>query len=81
MRFKKLKQGTSVESICGKFNMSKGSRPRPYSVSQKQFGNNYDAIFRKPDPRLVEDAQAEDEAFKVVEEQQKSQVKDSDQGG
>jgi len=27
--------------------MSKGSRPRPYSVSQKQFGNNYDAIFRK----------------------------------
>jgi hypothetical protein len=27
--------------------MSKGSRPRPYSVSQTQFGNNYDAIFRK----------------------------------
>jgi hypothetical protein len=27
--------------------MSKGSRPRPYSVSQQQFGNNYDAIFRK----------------------------------
>jgi hypothetical protein len=27
--------------------MSKGSRPRPYSISQEQFGNNYDAIFRK----------------------------------
>ena len=27
--------------------MSKGSRPRPYSVSQEQFGNNYDAIFKK----------------------------------
>ena len=27
--------------------MSKGSRPRPYSVSQSQFGNNYDAIFGK----------------------------------
>jgi hypothetical protein len=27
--------------------MSKGSRPRPYSISQQQFGNNYDAIFRK----------------------------------
>jgi len=27
--------------------MSKGSRPRPYSVSQTQFGSNYDAIFRK----------------------------------
>ena len=27
--------------------MSKGSRPRPYSISQEQFANNYDAIFRK----------------------------------
>ena len=27
--------------------MSKGSRPRPYSVSQEQFANNFDAIFRK----------------------------------
>jgi len=61
--------------------MSKGSRPRPYSVSQTQFGNNYDAIFRKPDPRAVEDAQAEDEAFRLIEEQRKSQVQDSDQGG
>jgi hypothetical protein len=47
--------------------MSKGSRPRPYSVSQKQFGNNYDAIFGKKDRRQVEDAQAEDEAFKAVD--------------
>jgi hypothetical protein len=29
--------------------MSKGSRPRPYSVSQDTFANNYDAIFRKKD--------------------------------
>ena len=29
--------------------MSKGSRPRPYSVSQKQFGSNYDLIFGKKD--------------------------------
>ena len=29
--------------------MSKGSRPRPYSVSQAQFGANYDAIFGKKD--------------------------------
>ena len=27
--------------------MSKGSRPRPYSVSQKEFGNNYNVIFGK----------------------------------
>jgi hypothetical protein len=47
--------------------MSKGSRPRPYSVSQKEFGNNYDAIFGKKDRRKVEDAQLEDEAFKEVD--------------
>ena len=27
--------------------MSKGSRPRSYSVSQAEFGNNFDNIFRK----------------------------------
>ena len=27
--------------------MSKGSRPRPYSVSQSVFGNNYERIFGK----------------------------------
>jgi hypothetical protein len=47
--------------------MSKGSRPRPYSVSQKEFGNNYDAIFGKKDRRVVEDAEAEDEAFKALD--------------
>jgi len=47
--------------------MSKGSRPRPYSVSQKEFDKNYDAIFGKKDPRVVEDAQAEDEAFNAVD--------------
>ena len=25
--------------------MSKGSRPRPFSVSQEQFGDNFDKIF------------------------------------
>jgi hypothetical protein len=33
--------------------MSKGSRPRPYSVSQSQFANNYDTIFRKKDDMQV----------------------------
>ena len=58
--------------------MSKGSRQRP--TDQNKFRANYDAIFRKPDPRVVEDAQAEDEAFKLIEEKQ-SQVCDSEQGG
>jgi hypothetical protein len=33
--------------------MSKGSRPRPYSVSQSQFDSNYDAIFGKKDKMQV----------------------------
>jgi hypothetical protein len=59
--------------------MSKGSSPRPYSVSQQQFANNFDAIFRKPDPRVVEDQKLEDEAFDNIAVQ--TEVKDSDQGG
>jgi hypothetical protein len=59
--------------------MSKGSSPRPYSVSQKQFANNFDAIFRKPDPRIVEEQQIEDEEFERIA--QSNQVKDSNQGG
>ena len=52
--------------------MSKGSRPRPYSVSQKEFDKNYDTIFGKKDPRVVEDAQAEDEAFNAVDNANKN---------
>ena len=35
----------------------KGSSPRPFSVSQETFGNNFDAIFRKKEmtPRVQED--------------------------
>jgi hypothetical protein len=49
--------------------MSKGSSPRPFSVSQDQFGANFDAIFRKPEPRVREDAQIEDEAFEAINKQ------------
>jgi hypothetical protein len=47
--------------------MSKGSNPRPYSVSQQEFANSFDKIFRKPDPRVIEDAQIEQEAFDNIE--------------
>jgi hypothetical protein len=47
--------------------MSKGSRPRPYSVSQDTFADNYDVIFGKKDRRAVEDAEAEDEAFNAID--------------
>ena len=50
--------------------MSKGSRPRPYSVSQDEFANSFDKIFRKPDRKDIEDAQIEQEAFDKIEQTQ-----------
>jgi hypothetical protein len=44
----------------------KGSRPRPYSVDQKTFDNNWENIFKK-DKRAEEDAKIEDEAFDELE--------------
>jgi hypothetical protein len=35
--------------------MGKGSRPRPYSVSQNQFASNWDAIFGKKEITKVWD--------------------------
>ena len=49
--------------------MSKGSRPRPYSVSLKEFNNNFDSIFRK-DKRLEEEAKQEDEEFNRIDHMQ-----------
>jgi len=48
--------------------MSKGDRPRPYSVSQKEYLDKFDRIFRKPSPREIEDAQIEQEAFDKIAE-------------
>lgn len=48
--------------------MSKGSRPRPYSVSQDEFANSFDRIFRKPSPKEIEDAQIEQEAFDYIKD-------------
>jgi len=59
--------------------MSKGSSPRPYSVDLKTFDNNWDNVFRQPDPKVIEDAKLEDEAFARIANQ--TDVKDSQQGG
>ena len=59
--------------------MTKGSLPRPYSVDLNTFNNNWDNIFRKPDPRVIEDQKNEDEAFDNIVKQ--TEVKDSNQGG
>jgi hypothetical protein len=59
--------------------VSKGSSPRPYSISQQEYANNYDKIFRKPDPKMIEDQKNEDEAFERIAKE--TEVKDSNQGG
>jgi hypothetical protein len=56
--------------------MSKGSSPRPFSVTLKEFDNNFDRIFRKPDPREVEDAIIEDEAFSRIPSIEQKENKD-----
>jgi hypothetical protein len=45
----------------------KGSAPRPYSVPKQTFDSNWEKIFRKPDPKVIEDQQNEDEAFEEIE--------------
>ena len=59
--------------------MSKGSSPRPFSVPLKTFDSNFDSIFRKPDPRTIEDQKNEDDEFERIVNETK--VKDSTQGG
>jgi len=59
--------------------MSKGSLPKPYSVDLKTFNNNWDNIFRKPNPTVIEDQQNEDEEFERIAGQ--TEIKDSSQGG
>jgi hypothetical protein len=57
--------------------VSKGSSPRPYSVSQKEYDTRWDAIFCR-DLKDEEDQKLEDEAFEQVEKQK--EIKDSTQG-
>ena len=63
--------------------MSKGSRPRPYSVSQTEFGNNFDNIFRKN--QVDDDKQPPPGTSRIessnVELDIDTDVKDSTQGG
>jgi len=53
----------------------KGSSPRPFSVSQKTFGDNYDAIFRKPSPKEIEDDRLEQEEFDRILEQNRKRTR------
>ena len=53
----------------------KGSSPRPFSVSQETYANNYDRIFRKPSPQELEEDKAEQEEFdRILEENKRRQA-------
>lgn len=56
----------------------KGSSPRPFSITQQEYANNFDRIFRK-DKRLEEEQLQEDDEFERLAKQ--SEIKDSEQGG
>lgn len=45
----------------------KGSSPRPFSVSQDEYGKRFDEIFRKKTPQEMDDAKIEDEAFEQIQ--------------
>jgi hypothetical protein len=47
----------------------KGSSPRPYSVDQKTFSDNWEQIFGKKTPRELDDAKAEDEEFERIRQE------------
>ena len=58
----------------------KGSSPRPFSVSQETFGDNFDAIFRKPSPKEIDDAIAEQEEFdRILEDNLKRTKREFDE--
>ena len=57
--------------------MSKGSSPRPFSVSQKEYETRWDAIFCR-DLKDEEDQKLEDEAFEQLAKQK--EIKSTQQG-
>lgn len=63
--------------------MSKGSRPRPYSVNLNTFNNNWDNIFRKN--QVDDDKQPPPGTSRIesttVELDTDTEIKDSQQGG
>ena len=54
----------------------KGSKSRPLDVDFDKYSRNWDSIFGNKLPREVDDAVAEDEAFKQIEERTKNVISD-----
>jgi hypothetical protein len=49
--------------------MSKGAKPRPLSVSYKQYSDNYEAIFGKKEVEVIDGMQTNDDEALWDEEQ------------
>ncbi len=58
----------------------KGSKARPFSISQTEFANRWESIFRKS-PQEVQDAVLEDEAFNRINTMQVRVKEDKDKVG
>lgn len=59
--------------MSGKWHGGKGSRPRPYSIDQKTFDNNWDNIFGKKnkEPEIPVLENEETWAQRVIDENDK----------
>lgn len=55
--------------------MSKGSKSRPLGVEFDKYSSNWNSTFSKS-PKEEDDAVAEDEAFKLIEERNKNVISD-----
>jgi hypothetical protein len=71
---------THLGQYLREVDMSKGSTARPFSVSQREFSNKWDTIFRKS-PQQVQDAVLEDEAFNRIDTMQVRVKEDKDKVG
>ena len=60
---------THLGQCLQEIDMSKGSKARPFSVSQREFDNRWDTIFRKS-PQELQDAVREDEEFNRIDHMQ-----------
>ena len=56
--------------------VGKGSKSRPLGVDFYKYSSNWDSIFGNKLPREIDDAVAEDEAFKQIEERTKNVISD-----
>jgi|TARA_R100000081_G_C4708455_1_gene111490 hypothetical protein len=54
--------------------MSKGDKPRPLSVSYKQYSDNYEAIFGKKEVEVIDGMQTNDDEALWDEEQGEKRI-------